>query len=79
MKTILWLLVIFVWACSPPAGEEMATPENAGAATVEQTDNTLTPKEKEAGWVLLFDGESLDEWMTDTGEPQPATYRRGQY
>ena len=69
MKTILWLLVIFVWACSPPAGEEMATPENAGAATAEQKDNTLTPEEKQAGWVLLFDGESLDEWMTDTAEP----------
>jgi hypothetical protein len=25
-------------------------------------NNTLTPKEKQAGWKLLFDGRSLDQW-----------------
>src|SRR5882762_351425 len=25
-------------------------------------DNVLTPQEKSAGWVLLFDGQSLNGW-----------------
>ena len=77
MQIILSLLVVLVSACAPRAGEEMATPENAGTATAEQTDNTLTPEEKEAGWVLLFDGESLDEWMADTGEPSQRPIEEG--
>jgi hypothetical protein len=32
-------------------------------------DNELTPSEKEAGWLLLFDGKSLDGWMTSSGGP----------
>ena len=30
-------------------------------------DNALTPDEKAAGWVLLFDGKTLDGWTTNTG------------
>src|SRR5688572_21220965 len=32
-------------------------------------DNELTTKEKEAGWILLFDGKSLDGWMTSSEKP----------
>ncbi|MFO0952659.1 MAG: DUF1080 domain-containing protein [Isosphaeraceae bacterium] len=32
-------------------------------------DNTLTPAEKADGWVLLFDGKSLDGWTTPEGRP----------
>src|SRR5699024_10395690 len=28
----------------------------------QEKSNTLTPMEKEAGWVLLFNGEILDSW-----------------
>ncbi|MBI3667408.1 MAG: DUF1080 domain-containing protein [Acidobacteria bacterium] len=31
---------------------------------VEAADNDLTPAEKEAGWILLFDGKTLNDWMT---------------
>jgi hypothetical protein len=31
-------------------------------------DNQLTPAEKKAGWVLLFDGKTLDGWMTSSAE-----------
>jgi hypothetical protein len=32
-------------------------------------DNVLTEKEKADGWVLLFDGKTLDGWMTSSGQP----------
>lgn len=32
-------------------------------------ENELTPEEKAAGWVLLFDGKTLDGWMTSAGKP----------
>jgi hypothetical protein len=31
-------------------------------------DNELTKKEKEQGWILLFDGKTLDGWMTSSGK-----------
>src|SRR5438477_4866680 len=31
-------------------------------------DNELTPQEKADGWLLLFDGKSLDGWMTSAGK-----------
>ena len=30
-------------------------------------DNTLTPQEKADGWILLFDGKTLDGWTTPEG------------
>lgn len=32
-------------------------------------DNVLTAEEQEAGWELLFDGETLEHWMTSDGKP----------
>jgi hypothetical protein len=32
------------------------------APEISYLKNELTPKEKEEGWVMLFDGESLDQW-----------------
>ncbi len=32
-------------------------------------DNTLTDQEKQDGWLLLFDGNSLDGWMTSSQKP----------
>jgi hypothetical protein len=33
------------------------------------TDNTLSPKEKGEGWILLFDGTSLTGWITSNQRP----------
>jgi len=36
-----------------------------------QAPNTLTKKEKNEGWVLLFDGVSTNGWTTTRGQPVP--------
>ena len=41
----------------------------AAALPARAADNELTPKEKEDGWKLLFDGKSLDGWMTSGEKP----------
>ena len=41
-------------------------------ATLWAADNTLTPEQQAAGWQLLFDGKTLDNWHSKSGF---ATYR----
>lgn len=41
----------------------------AGAAPRSQADNTLTPEERAAGWILLFNGGSPEGWKTSSGTP----------
>jgi hypothetical protein len=38
-------------------------------------DNTLSSAEKKAGWVLLFDGKSMDQWRGFRKEQVPASWR----
>jgi hypothetical protein len=40
-------------------------------------DNELTDAEKQAGWVLLFDGKSLDGWMTSSEKPSQRPVEEG--
>ena len=40
-------------------------------------DNELTAKEKDDGWVLLFDGKTLDGWMTSAGKPSKTPVEDG--
>lgn len=37
-----------------------------------QTANSLTPKEKKKGWILLFNGVSTSGWTTTGGQPVPS-------
>jgi hypothetical protein len=37
--------------------------------TLPAADNELSAKEKADGWILLFDGKTLDSWMTSSGKP----------
>jgi hypothetical protein len=39
------------------------------APTAWAADNQLTDAEKEEGWILLFDGRTLDGWMTSSEKP----------
>jgi hypothetical protein len=40
-------------------------------------DNALTAEEKAHGWVLLFDGKSLNGWMTSAGQPSRTPVEQG--
>ncbi len=40
-------------------------------------DNVLTAEEKAAGWSLLFDGRTLDGWMTSSKTPSKVPVRDG--
>jgi hypothetical protein len=40
-------------------------------------DNELTAQEKADGWLLLFDGKSLDGWMTSSGKPSKTPVEDG--
>ena len=37
-------------------------------------DNELTPDEKAAGWILLFDGKTTDGWLDSKEKSVPATH-----
>ena len=34
-----------------------------GVLVTLQAQNTLTPEERKAGWILLFDGKSMKGWV----------------
>ena len=40
-------------------------------------DNTLSEKEKSEGWILLFDGKTLNGWMTSGGKPSKVPVEEG--
>lgn len=41
------------------------------------TDNQLTDAERADGWILLFDGKSLDGWMTNSKQPSKTPVEEG--
>jgi hypothetical protein len=47
----------------------------AGRAADEPAPNTLTAKEKENGWKLLFDGKTTDGWRAFKGKDVPASWK----
>ena len=45
--------------------------------TIALADNELTPAEKEAGWILLFDGKTHNGWMTSSRTPSKTPVEDG--
>src|SRR3954471_10586615 len=45
--------------------------------TARAADNELTSKEKDDGWLLLFDGKTLDGWMTSSEKPSKTPVEDG--
>lgn len=45
--------------------------------TVQAADNELSPKEKADGWLLLFDGHTLDGWKADGVRPSQRPVEAG--
>ncbi len=47
------------------------------ASVARAADNQLTDKEKADGWILLFDGKTLDGWMTSSAKPSKTPVEDG--
>jgi hypothetical protein len=45
-----------------------------GTVVQAQAPNTLTPAEKQQGWVLLFNGQNFDGWRQCNGTAMPANW-----
>jgi Domain of Unknown Function (DUF1080) len=48
-----------------------------GPAHGEKADNALSAEEMKDGWILLFDGKSLDGWQTSSGHSSKAPIEDG--
>lgn len=59
--TILGLAVITLGACASGDGDSADAMEN-NAAQGEVSHNTLTQAERDAGWQLLFNGQTTEGW-----------------
>lgn len=58
LSSLLCSLLLGLSSCSNPASQDTQDSE----APTEITHNRLTDTEKAAGWTLLFDGQSMDQW-----------------
>lgn len=66
----LSIVVLLMFACNQkPAGTDATATE---AVVEEAAPNTLTPEEVEAGWVLLFDGETTANFRGYNQDSFPA-------
>ena len=65
------------WSLSCIAGPLFFTSVALVMASGSTGEETLSPGEKKAGWILLFDGKSLDGWQTNSGQPSKAPIEDG--
>lgn len=47
------------------------------SVAIHAADNELTDREKADGWILLFDGKTLDGWMTSSEQPSKTPVEDG--
>lgn len=77
-----FMVLVFPLLLTFCKGKEMSTPGAAMSADttatttiVKDTNNVLTDAEAAAGWKLLFDGKSLDQWRVYNGDSIPHTWK----
>ena len=66
----------FRWT-GPVVAALLALASPASDVQAEHRDNVLRPAEKEAGWLLLFDGTSLEGWQTSSKKPSKIPVEEG--
>jgi hypothetical protein len=49
----------------------------SGSLQAQQADNALTAADRKAGWMLLFDGKTLDGWQTSSGKASKVPVEHG--
>ena len=75
MKHLLYLtaaILLFTFSCNTAPKEGKDTGEEAAKEEVAKP-NTLTEKEKEDGWILMFDGVTTNGWREFNAEVFPDT------
>jgi len=77
-KLILLVFPVLLAFCKNkemiPADSAMMA-DTTSKAMVKDTNNMLTASESAAGWKLLFDGKSLDQWRVYNGDTIPHTWK----
>ncbi|MCR9082037.1 MAG: DUF1080 domain-containing protein [Cyclobacteriaceae bacterium] len=65
------LFLVGAWSCAPSSEkeEEVVTEEE-----IVIPDNSLTDEERADGWMLLFDGESMEGWRAFNGDTTPSNW-----
>lgn len=71
--TTVLIVACFAWSCTP--NNKKNTEDTADASiTVGEVQNSLSNKEQAEGWVLLFDGESMQHWRGFKKEELPSAW-----
>jgi hypothetical protein len=70
MKSVMRLLLPGVGLC-------LVCLAAARCSAARAEDNALTPQEQKEGWILLFDGKTLDGWMTSSRQPSKTPVENG--
>jgi len=77
IKLLFILLIVATQACGPKSSSE--TTESEESVVAEQVEevaaNSLSQKEKEDGWVLLFNGETSEGWRGFKKEAFPSDWK----
>lgn len=66
--SILFITTLLTLSCKPNKTEESSETTVASTAELVTGENQLSEAEKNDGWILLFDGQSMNGWRTFKGE-----------
>lgn len=69
--TLSVFIALFAIACNNQGAQQQDATEEAAVEETVQKPNTLTAKELEDGWILMFNGMTPDGWRSHNGEAFP--------